>query len=84
MESNWLWNGWVGSGQNAVAEIAARLLAPIGGRDWLFRSDADPLRLLILAVYDNTVGFTDFDPVAIVPPTGFPYGFSVTQDRLVL
>lgn len=82
MESNWVWNGWRGSGELAWAEIAARLLVPVGPSDWLWRTANPGQRFLILGRYDNSLGFIAEDVIGEVPPTGFPYGFIATQDRL--
>lgn len=84
MESNWRWNGWAGSGGDTVAEIAARLLTPINGRDWLWRTDVDPLRLLLVGVLDPSMGLTDYHVLDLAPETGFPYGYEVDQTRIVL
>lgn len=83
MESSWLWNGWRGSGELAWAEIAARLLVPIGPSTWLWRSANPGQRFLLQGSYDNSLGFVLRDVISEVPPTGFPYGIAVTQERLV-
>jgi hypothetical protein len=85
LESSWKWNAWAGSGQNMQAELAAHLLAPIAGRDWLVRTDTDPLRYLIACTcLDTGFGFTDHLILADANELGFPYGYDVDQTRLVL
>jgi len=85
LDNNWLWNAWAGSGQNVVADMAAHLHSPILGRDWLVRTDADPLRLLLVCdCPDTAFGFTNGWILADATAPGFPYGFTVDQTRLVL
>lgn len=85
MESNWLWNAWAGSGQNMQATMAAHLLTPILGRDWLVRTDADPTRILYACTcLDTGFGFTDNWGLADASDPGFPYGYEVDQTRLEL
>jgi len=68
-----------------VATLAAHLLEPIEGYDWLVRTDTDPLRYLwAMTCADTHFGFDDGIILQDATAPGFPYGFGVDQTRLVL
>jgi hypothetical protein len=65
-----------------VIDIAAHLLIPIFGLDWLVRFPlANPTQLGV-ARWDASIGFTDPISLGVVPEVGFPYGIPVDQTRL--
>lgn len=83
MESNWRLNAiWNGEG-NLVCDMAAHLLFPISGRDWLCRLEGGGITQLVVALWDNTLGFVFPAFESFVPATGFPYGYLVDQSRLM-
>lgn len=76
-------NAWWGSFSSGPYELAAHLLAPIDGRDWLLAITTLSVRRLILALYDSNIGFHTILSYRDVPPTGFPYGEAVDQTDLM-
>lgn len=82
MESNWLWNAVYVGRMNWDVRMAARLLTPISGRDWLARiPHLGGQRLYAIAVDSQPVWHSP-ELIGDVPDTGFPYGFEVDQTAL--
>lgn len=82
MERNWLWNA-ISVGRYAWnVEIAAHLLEPIQGRDWLVRIPSGYDYGLYSIVLHPTNVWIEPYRIATVPATGFPYGYAVDQTRL--
>jgi hypothetical protein len=84
LESNWLWNGFVNGNWPFVIDMAAHLVEPVFGLDWLIRFPLANPQQIGVAAWDSSVGFVFPVSLGVVPATGFPYGFEVDQTRLVL
>lgn len=82
MESNWRWNGWRGGIWTPETDMAARLLVPVGGFEWLIRPVLGPGSHPQLAFLDAELGWYPRVTAPVPPGTNFPYGYPVTQFRL--
>lgn len=82
MESNWRWNGWAGGFWTPQTDMAARLLVPIFGYEWLIRPTADGVAGLQLAFLDTDLGWYPRIAAPVISGDTFPYGYAVTQFRL--
>lgn len=62
--------------------MAARLLAPVLGYEWLIRPTLDGVAGLQLAFLDPGLGWYPRIAAPVISGDHFPYGYEVTQYRL--